>query len=94
MGASTFGFLLIHANSDAMRTWLWKDTVDVVGHYSLPFGQLILFSIGIVVLVYISCTLINQGRIWLSEKPFFKWYDKQLDNKLNDYKDRLSCLKN
>lgn len=34
IGASTFGVLLIHANSDTMRRWLWRDMVDSVGHYS------------------------------------------------------------
>lgn len=33
MGASTFGVLLIHANSDTMRQWLWKDTLNNVGQY-------------------------------------------------------------
>lgn len=27
IAASTFGVLLIHANSDTMRQWLWKDTL-------------------------------------------------------------------
>lgn len=94
LGASTFGVLLIHANSSAMRTWLWKDTVNVVEHYSLPLDQLAVFSVGVVLLVYFSCTLIDQVRIWLLEKPFFKWYDKHLDNKLNFYKDRVLCQTN
>ena len=34
VGATTFGVLLIHAHSNAMRHWLWRDTVDCVGHYS------------------------------------------------------------
>lgn len=34
ISASTFGVLLIHANSDTMRHWLWRDTVDCVGLYS------------------------------------------------------------
>lgn len=82
IGASTFGVLLIHANSSAMRTWLWKDTVDCVGHYSLPLGKLILFSIGTVLIVFIACSIIDQLRLLLIEKPFFKWYDKRMDNKL------------
>ena len=36
IASSVFGVLLIHANSDAMRQWLWKDTVDCVGHYDTP----------------------------------------------------------
>lgn len=82
-GAATFGVLLIHANSSAMRTWLWKDTIDVAGHYCLPLGQLIMFSIGIVLAVFIISNLIDQLRIAFLEKVFLKWYDKHVDNKLN-----------
>ena len=74
-GAATFGVLLIHANSSAMRTWLWKDTIDVVGHYNLPFGQLVLFSFGVVLAIFIICNMIDQLRIATLEKWFFKWYD-------------------
>jgi len=76
-GAGTFGVLLIHANSSAMRTWLWKDTVDVVGHYTLPLGQLVLFSIGVVLAIFIVCNLIDQLRIATLEKWFLNWYDKK-----------------
>lgn len=31
---SAFGVLLIHANSDTMRQWLWRDTLDNVGHFT------------------------------------------------------------
>ena len=72
-----------------MRTWLWKDTIDVVGHYTLPLGQLILFSVLVVSLVYLVCSLIDQGRIVLLEKPFFRWYDKYLSEKLNSLIDRV-----
>ncbi len=34
VGGATFGVLLIHANSDTMRQWLWRETVDCVGHFS------------------------------------------------------------
>ena len=77
IGGSTFGVLLIHANSDAMRQWLWKDTVDCVGHYSLPFWELVGYSIGVVLAVFFICTIIDIIRITLFEEPFFKWYDKE-----------------
>lgn len=75
IGGSTFGVLLIHANSDAMLRWLWKDTLDVVGHYPLPLIQLILYSIGVVILVFVVCNILDQIRVHLFEKPFFRWYD-------------------
>ena len=37
-GASTFGVLLIHANSNTMRQWLWRDVLDNIGMYSSPPG--------------------------------------------------------
>lgn len=77
VGGSTFGVLLIHANSDAMRQWLWKDTVDCVGHYELPLMQLIFFSVGVVFAVFFTCILIDRIRIRLIEEPFFRWYDKK-----------------
>lgn len=77
IGASTFGVLLIHANSDAMRQWLWKDTVDCVGHYNLPPFQLVLYILSSVVIIFIVCTVIDIIRIKLVEKPFFRWYDKK-----------------
>lgn len=75
IGASTFGVLLIHANSDAMRTWLWKDTIDVVGHTQMPLMSLILYSVGVVVLVFSICIFVDQIRIKIIEKPFFHWFD-------------------
>ena len=88
-GAGTFGVLLIHANSNAMRQWLWKDFVDVIGHYALPFGQLVLFSIGVVLAVFIVCNLIDQLRIATLEKWFFNWYDSRLAPKADLFVDRL-----
>ncbi len=77
-GAATFGVLLIHANSNAMRQWLWKDAVDVVGNYqSLATGELILYSVGVVLAIFIICNLIDQLRIATIEKWLFCWYDKK-----------------
>lgn len=74
IAASAFGVLLIHANSDAMRRWLWKDVLNNVGFYHSKF--LILHAIGSVVGIYIICTIIDMIRIKFVEKPFFKWYDE------------------
>ena len=83
IGGSTFGVLLIHANSDAIRQWLWIDTIDVIGHFSLPLWQLICYSIAAVLIVFVLCSFIDQLRMQLLEKPFFKWYERRVDNKLN-----------
>lgn len=90
-GAATFGVLLIHANSNAMRTWLWKETVDVVGHYSLPLGSEILFSVGVVLAIFIICNLIDQLRIATLEKWFFRWYDNNLATKADSWINRIIC---
>ncbi len=88
-GAGTFGVLLIHANSSAMRTWLWKDTVDAVGHYSLPFGELVLYCIGIVALIFVICNLIDQLRIASIEKYFLSWFDRKMAEKADSWINKL-----
>ena len=69
IGASTFGVLLIHANSDAMRQWLWIDTVNCVGHYDLPPLQLTIYIISSTTIVFIVCIMIDKFRFILIEKP-------------------------
>ena len=77
LGGASFGVLLIHANSDAMRLWLWKDTVDCIGHYSLPLVRLIGYSFGVILTIYVICTAVDFFRLKCIEQPFFRWYDKK-----------------
>ena len=77
IGASTFGVLLIHANSDAMRQWLWKDTVDCIGHYTLPHLQLVFYFASTVIIIFFICIIIDRLRFHIIEKPFFRWYDNK-----------------
>ena len=74
IASSTFGVLLIHANSDAMRQWLWKDTLNNVGMYNSPY--LYFHAIGSVIAVFVICVVIDQIRIRLIEVPFFNLWDK------------------
>lgn len=74
VAASSFGVLLIHANSDTMRQWLWRDTLDNVGHFD---GNIYLHAIFSVLCVYSICTIIDIVRIRLLEKPFFKWFESR-----------------
>ena len=67
---SCFGVLLIHANSDAMRQWLWYDTLNVAGQYHT--NTFIMHSILSVIGIYTVCTIIDQLRIVIIEKPVFK----------------------
>lgn len=77
VAASAFGVLLIHANSDTMRQWLWRDTLDNVGHFD---GNIYLHAILSVLAVYAICTAIDFARIQLLERPFFKWFDGRKDS--------------
>lgn len=58
IAASTFGVLLIHANSDTMRQWLWKDVCNNVGVYNQG-GNIFLHAIVCVIVIYIICTLLD-----------------------------------
>ena len=71
---STFGVLCIHANSDTMRQWLWKDVVNCVGSYDSPW--IAVYAIGSVVAIFAICTVIDILRIRFIERPFFKLWDK------------------
>lgn len=82
LGATTFGVLLIHAHSDTMRVWLWRDLFDNVGHLSVPYYAL--RSLGIVLLVFIVCACLDYIRISLLEKPLFAFYDKRLSESLKE----------
>lgn len=84
VGAATFGVFLIHTNSDAMRTWLWKDTVNVVGHYSsMSICELAMYSICVVLVIFVVCNIVDQLRIVTLEKYFFHWYDKEMAAKVD-----------
>lgn len=76
IASSTFGVLLIHANSDAMRQWLWKDMLQNVTFYNSSY--LILHAIISVLVVFVVCTIIDQIRIKLIENPIMRliWKEK------------------
>lgn len=83
VAASTFGVLLIHANSDTMRQWLWKDVLDNVEHYNSSIMPI--YAIGAVIVIYVICTLIDRLRICLIEKPFFCWWDAHWEGIVKTY---------
>lgn len=70
IAASTFGVLLIHANSDTMRRWLWKDICNNVGVYQE--GNIIIHAIVSVMVIYSVCTIIDMIRIRLIEQPLIR----------------------
>lgn len=77
LGGASFGVLLIHSGSATMMRWLWKDTVDCVGHYSLSFLQLVGYSFGAVLAIYLVCSIVDYLRLKYLERPFFIWYDSK-----------------
>ncbi len=79
IAASAFGVLLIHANSDTMRQWLWRDTLDNAGHYA---GNIYLHAVVSVLAVYAICSLLDFVRIQLLEKPAFKFLDSKIIKKV------------
>lgn len=80
IGASTFGILLIHANSDLMRQWLWKDTLNNVGWYSSEW--IYLHAIIGCLAVFIVCSLIDIIRLKYIEKPILNFIDKNILEKI------------
>jgi len=74
LGATTFGVLMIHANSDTMREWLWRDVLNNLGMYSSPW--LPLHAAFSVCSIFMVCSAIDLVRICVIEKPFFCLWDK------------------
>lgn len=74
IAASSFGVLLIHANSNTMRQWLWKDTIDCIGHFDTPYYWL--YAIGSVLAIYAICTVIDFIRIKTIETPLLNVTEK------------------
>lgn len=74
IAASAFGVLLIHSNSSTMRQWLWKDTVDCIGHFDTPYYWL--YAIGCVLVIYAICTIVDFIRIKTIETPLLNATEK------------------
>ena len=70
VASSIFGVLLIHANSDAMRIFLWNTVLNNVEMFDSNY--LYIHAISSVIIVFLICTLIDQIRIKFIETPFFE----------------------
>lgn len=79
ISVATFGVLLIHANSDTMRQWLCRDTLNNIGVYGTD--MMVIHAVGSVISIHIVCNVIDLLRIEFVEKPFFSWCDAKLLNK-------------
>ena len=61
---------MIHANSNTMRQWLWKDVCNNVTFYDSKW--LIIHAVGCVLLIYLVCTIVDMMRIKCLENLFLK----------------------
>lgn len=83
IASTTFGVLLIHANSDIMRKLIWQDIFNVKGQYYSK--DLCVHTILTVLIVYVICVCIDLVRIKLIEKPLFSFLESKNNfNKLCD----------
>lgn len=76
VSASTFGVLCIHANSDTMRQWLWRDVTDCIGQYASPHACWL--PVASVAAIFAVCAALDYIRIHTVEKWTFGWLDNTL----------------
>lgn len=90
ISASTFGVLLIHANSDTMRSWLWGDVLRNTYAYqqSWWFAHAVFCVLG----VYIICTCIDWLRIQILERPLLSWYERHETSFVSFIRTKLNRL--
>ena len=73
VAAGTFGVLLIHANSDTMRQWLWQDVCQVPKLFQGELPNLIFVAVIVPISVFAICSFIDYWRRRWIEKPFMRW---------------------
>lgn len=71
LGGATFGVLLIHANSDTMRHWLWIDTLKNTEQFYSE--NLIIHAVVSTLAIFFICAIIDIIRLNYIEKPLFKY---------------------
>lgn len=77
IGGSTFGVLLIHANSDAMRQWLWKDTLNNVYWFGTQY--VFIHAILSVIGIFSICIIIDVIRKRVIEKPVMGYIEEKIN---------------
>lgn len=86
VASSAFGVLLIHANSNTMRQWLWKDICRNVEVFSSPY--LYIHTLLVPVSIFAVCIIIDQFRLRFLERPILNWAERvcnHLYNKLSNH---------
>ena len=84
VAASTFGVLLIHANSDAMRSWLWGTLLNNVGMYES--NLIYIHAIASVLAIFIIASIIDIIRSKTIEKPFLDLVEKGWNGIIKKFK--------
>ena len=77
IGAATFGVLLIHANSDAMRQWLWRETIDCIGHYGSSFIWTVGYTLITTIIIFFICAGIDWFRSNYIEPHYMKYFSRK-----------------
>lgn len=77
VAASTFGVLLIHANSDTMRQWLWKTVCNNAGMYSS--NLIYIHAILVPISVFALCIVIDHIRRKTIETPAINFCMKYVE---------------
>ena len=74
IAASMFGVYLIHDNY-FVRPFIWEKVFRNNAYYDSSY--LVIHALIAIILVFVICVVIDQIRIKLIEKPFFKFVDKK-----------------
>ena len=95
LASVSFGVLLVHAHSTAMRQWLWGDVFHVTEMLGAPFPLLVAQAVMVPFLVYVVCGSIDLVRIRFLEKPLFEAIDRRsgaIDARIGAVVDRLETF--
>ena len=84
LASTCLGVLLIHANGDDMRRWLWEDVLDNVSAYHSDW--MIVHVVLSTLVVFLVCAGIDLLRQKYVEKPFFRIWDRFWDKAAKEYK--------
>ncbi len=87
VGASTFGVLLIHADSVSMRQWLWCDTLQNTQMFQTEYYTF--HAIVSCLTIFVVCILIDHFRFRYIETPLFRRIDTRWGGKLTSIDNRI-----
>ena len=89
IGSTTFGVLCIHANSNAMRSFLWKDLFKNGEYYDSSF--FLIHSFGVVLLVFTVCSIIDFTRIIIFEPGMMSFSSSIASYIRNNFQKKNLC---